>query len=127
MKNYYLKTTDADTLWSVLESLNLAEKVYDPEDENNQRPVSDNLEEEIEWSPSGRFDWVEKKCNLDVIGTIYQKTGNMLTDSEGNEYPEMQAIEGFHANLKANLDEDQEAALPLISAPATPYRKWAGE
>jgi len=98
--NYYLKTTDEQSLWLALEAANLAVKDGDPE----------------EWRFTGTA--------LDIIGTIYKETGAMLTDEEGMQYPEMVAVEGFHANLIA---EDGLEGLPEVSAPATPYRVWAGE
>jgi hypothetical protein len=39
----------------------------------------------------------------------------------------MLPIDGWHVNIKADLTAEQEAALPLITAPTTPYRIWAGE
>jgi hypothetical protein len=64
---------------------------------------------------------------LDIIGTMYRETGNTLTDDEGNDYPETEAISGYHANLREELTAAQEAELPTVDAPATPYRKWAGD
>ena len=80
---------------------------------------------------------------LDIIGTMYRETGNMLTDGEGMEYPEMEAIDGYHANLRSEIkavhqddgtiahvpeiSDEQVALLPTVDAPATPYRKWAGD
>ena len=98
--NYYLKTTDEAALWTALEAANLAVKDGDP----------------LEW----RFTGVA----LDIIGTIYKQTGAMLTDEEGMQYPEMVAVEGFHANL---IDDEGIEGLPTIDAPTTPYRVWAGE
>ena len=120
--NYYLKTTDEAALWTALETANLAVKDYDPEDELNVRP--DDLELDADWSPSGAFDWRFTGIALDIIGTIYVESGTMLTDEEGMEYPEMVAIDGYHANIKA---AEGIEGLPTIDAPATPYRKWAGE
>ena len=120
--NYYLKTTDEAALWTALETANLAVKDYDPTDVLNVRP-EDELDNE-EWQPSGAFDWRFTGEALDIIGTIYVESGNTLTDEEGMEYPEMVAIDGYHANIKA--DEGIEG-LPTIDAPATPYRKWMGE
>lgn len=95
---YYLKTTDENALWIALSNAGLA------------------VQEEDQW-----------RCTalaLDIIGTIYSPTGNTLTDDEGFEYPEMTAIEGFHANLITTEEVDN---LPTIEKPTTPYRKWAGQ
>lgn len=60
---------------------------------------------------------------LDVIGTIFKPTGDVLT-VDGMEVPEMAPIAGFHANLRGDLSDDQRAALAglLIDPPAQPYR-----
>lgn len=56
----------------------------------------------------------------DIIGAIYKPTGNTLTDADGFEYPEMQAIEGFHVNFKREVPElseylcDPQPSTPLI-------------
>lgn len=120
MANYYLKTNDEASLWEALEAANLAVKDYDPEDALNVRP-EDAMEDES-WVPTGAFDWRFTGTALDIIGAIWKETGNMLTDDEGLEYPEMAAVDGFHANLIA----DNADGLPTVDAPATPYRKWAG-
>jgi len=136
MRTYYLKAIDENALWLALEAAGLAVKQYDPEDPANERP--DDLDPETDWEPTGAFDWVFiGKGALDIIGTIYKPTGNMLTDDEGNEYPETVAIEGFHANLLAErgitglpevefttTNEDGETV--TVNAPATPKRKFAG-
>jgi len=126
MATYYLKATDEQALWTALEAADLAVKDYDPDDPLNSRP--DDLEMDAEWAgPSGAYEWRSLSNMLDIIGTMYTETGNMLTDEDGNEYPEMEAMEGFHANLREELTEEQEAELPTIEAPATPYRIWAGD
>jgi len=122
MSNIYLKTNDESSLWEALESVNLATRDYDMEDENNIRP--DDLDIDAEWEMTGAYDHRFTGTALDIIGTIYTETGNMLTDDEGMEYPEMVPVEGFHANMKADVDIE---GLPTIDAPTTPYRKWAGE
>lgn len=127
---YYLKASDEASLWLALETANLAVKEYDPEDELNQKP--DDLDMDAEWEPTGAYEYRFTGTALDIIGTIYVETGNMLTDDEGMEYPEMEASEGYHANLIANLPGmytgrlEVEEGLPIIDAPSTPYRKWAG-
>ena len=123
MATYYLKATDEQALWEALEAAGLAEKEYDMSDPNNVRP--DHTEEE--WVPTGAYEWVSKTPMLDIIGIMHRETGNTLTDDEGNDYPETEAISGYHANLREKLTPEQVAALPTVPAPATPYRIWAGD
>lgn len=63
---------------------------------------------------------------IDVVGTIYEPTGNMLTDDEGNEYPEMAPIDGYHVNVRLVGDgrrEDVEAIDALYGVvPNSPSR-----
>jgi hypothetical protein len=126
MATYYLKATDEQALWTALEAADLAVKDYDPEDEANQRPT--DLKPDAEWAgPSGAYEWRSLSNMLDIIGTMYRETGNMLTTEDGMEYPETEAIIGYHANLREDLTAAQEAELPTVDAPATPYRKWAGD
>ena len=35
---------------------------------------------------------------FDIIDKIYTPTGETLKDGEGNEYPEMVAVKGYHVN-----------------------------
>jgi hypothetical protein len=115
--NYYIKTTDETSLWEALESAGLAHKEYDSEDPLN---ISTG---EIDWVPTGAFTWVAK-CQLDIIGTIHKPTGE-TQEVDGFIAPVVEAIDGFHANLFADLSEEQKQMLPLIEAPATPVRVWA--
>jgi len=126
MATYYLKATDEQALWAAMETAGLAYKDYDPDDPLNQRP--DDLDMEEEWDgPTGAYEWRSLSNMLDIIGTMYRETGTMLTTDDGMEYPETEAIDGYHANLREVLTDAQEAALPTVAAPATPYRKWAGD
>lgn len=120
--NYYLKTTDEQNMWEALESKGLAKREYDREDANNI-PPEDYDYEQGEFVKTGAYEWIAL-CQLDIIGTIYKASGTMLTDDEGNEYPEMIAVDGFHANLKTDKVVE---GLPTIDAPATPYRVWLGD
>ena len=120
--NYYLKTTDEQNMWEALESQGLAKREYDMEDANNI-PPEDYDYEQGEFVKTGAYEWIAL-CQLDIIGTIYKPSGTMLTDDEGNEYPEMIAVDGFHANLKTDKVVE---GLPTIDAPQTPYRVWLGD
>jgi hypothetical protein len=59
---------------------------------------------------------------IDVIGTIYEPTGQMLTTDEG-EAPEMAAIPGWHVNVR-HTSEALELEQYRVH-PATPQRMWA--
>lgn len=60
---------------------------------------------------------------LDIVGVVYEPTGNTLTDDEGTEFPEMAPVAGFHANYRG--EDLPEALVPLaIPAPSSPARVW---
>ena len=72
-----------------------------------------------------------KAIGVDEVGTIYAPTGNTVTDDEGNEYPEIAPVTGYHLNLRKMRDEADsiinilEDADLTIDPPATPSRKFA--
>ena len=126
MQTYYLRATTESALWTALETAGLAHKEYNEDDPANQPPA--DLGPYDTWDgPSGDFEWQSDTQMLDIIGTIYAKTGNTLTDPDGMEYLETQAVAGYHANLRETLTDAQVAELPTVSAPATPHRIWAGD
>jgi hypothetical protein len=65
---------------------------------------------------------------IDVVGIIMDPTGNMLTDAEGNEYPEMAPLDGWHINMRLSGEarradvEALDAAYGVI--PTHPRRVW---
>ena len=61
--------------------------------------------------------------SLDPVGVIYRPTGNVLTDENGIEYPEMAAIAGYHINFLGKLPG---LAHDYIIYPDTPARVFAG-
>ena len=71
-----------------------------------------------------------KAIGVDEVGTIYAPTGNTLTDDDGNEYPEIAPVTGYHLNLRKMRDEADsiitilEDADLTIDAPSTPFRKF---
>ena len=58
---------------------------------------------------------------IDVIGTIYAPTGEMLV-VEDEEVPEMVAVTGYHVNVRhtSAAPELQE----FVVTPVTPIRSW---
>ena len=65
---------------------------------------------------------------IDVVGTLQEPTGTMLTDEEGNEYPEMQAMTGWHINIRLVGDAVRETVEALDEShgvtPEQPMRVW---
>ena len=101
---YYLKADSEDALWNALETTDLAYKEYDLNDELNSCPEDTDFED---WSgPSGAFTWISK-IMLDIIGTMYRDVGELITNENGIEYFETEAVAGFHANIKASLTQEQ--------------------
>jgi hypothetical protein len=65
---------------------------------------------------------------IDVVGTLQEPTGTMLTDDEGNEYPEMAPMAGWHVNIRLVGDAVRETVEALDTShgvtPETPMRVW---
>jgi hypothetical protein len=65
---------------------------------------------------------------IDVVGTLHEPTGTMLTDEEGNEHPEMQAMAGWHVNIRLVGDAQRETVEALDTShgvtPEQPMRVW---
>jgi len=65
---------------------------------------------------------------IDVVGTLHEATGNTLTDSEGMEYPEMVALDGWHVNIRLLNDVVRDAVEALDVShgvtPDAPKRVW---
>ena len=65
---------------------------------------------------------------IDVVGTLHEPTGTMLTDDEGNEYPEMQAMTGWHINIRLVGEAMRETVEALDTShgvtPESPQRVW---
>ena len=66
--------------------------------------------------------------SFDIVGLIHDATGNMLTDADGIEYPEMAPIDGWHVNLRIRGDYMRSDAEAIDAAfgvsPVTPHRTW---
>jgi hypothetical protein len=65
---------------------------------------------------------------ISVVGTLHEPTGTMLTDEEGNEYPQMQEMAGWHINIRLVGDGVRETVEALDEThgvnPETPMRVW---
>ena len=63
-----------------------------------------------------------KYAAIDVIGTIYEPTGEMITTDEG-EVPEMAPVDGWHINVRHKAEAPELDAYRVF--PETPARGWA--
>ena len=63
-----------------------------------------------------------KYAAIDVIGTIYKPTGEMITTDEG-EVPEMAPVEGWHVNVRHTAKAPNLTAYQIF--PKSPVRGWA--
>ena len=59
---------------------------------------------------------------LDVVGAIYKPTGNTIPGADGEQLPEMAAIDGFHVNLLLIDVDIPEALAAYCTTPKTPSR-----
>lgn len=103
--DYYLKAASEAALMTALEAAGVV-KSYTVK--NEQGVVVDT-----------RFV-TQPGYDLDVVGTIYKPTGNMIqqTGEFAREVPEMAALPGFHANLRGPADLAPKIVLtPYVPAP----------
>jgi hypothetical protein len=108
--DYYLKAESEEALWSALISAGVA-KESEVDGIAYKGPVAG--------------------IALDVVGVIYKGTGQMIevTSPEMGTftYEEQEPIPGYHANIRGELTQEQQAALPLIDKPNAPVRIWFGD
>ena len=81
---------------------------------------------QIEGEPylvSGTADY-----SIDVVGALHEATGVTITDDDGMEYPEMQALDGWHVNIRLSSSVCRGAVEALDIAhgvtPDAPKRVW---
>lgn len=130
--DFYLKFADEAEMKTAMSHFYQQDYITQTDDEGNETQVADGDPYLVDTTS----DYA-----ISVVGTIYEPTGNTLTDSDGFDYPEMAAITGYHVNfrLRGGIDnkdpEDPEAVETLrdiiegIDAtygqtPSTPHRVW---
>ena len=129
--DWYIKVADRAALIAALKGPSESRDTFD--DEGNVSgaetvyPHSIISRDEDDNDVIMATNWVR----VDEIGSIYAPTGNTLTDDEGNSYPEMAAVPGYHANLRKLSDKADTLIQHLedggdtITPPATPSRGFA--
>lgn len=68
---------------------------------------------------------------VNLLGTLHEATGEALVDGEGNEYPEMAPVLGYHVNVFVHPDHEAAYRATLSDVlldpePETPHVKYAG-
>ena len=77
-----------------------------------------------EYRVEGQWQTASVDHALDVVGTIYQPTGIVITNEDGESYPKMAALDGFHVNLA--IAQLPESLQPFVVTPNHPARVFAG-
>ena len=129
--DWYIKVADRAALIAALKGPSETRDTFDDEGEVTGQetvyPHSIIAQDEDDNDLIIATHWVR----VDDIGAIYAATGKTLTDDEGNEYPEMAAVPGYHANLRKLSDKADtliqhlEDGGDIITPPATPARGFA--
>ena len=65
---------------------------------------------------------------IDVVGVLHEATGVTITNDDGMEYPEMEALDGWHVNIRISSDTMRDAVEALDVShgvtPDAPKRVW---
>ena len=82
----------------------------------------------IFYDEDGEFVSNTADYSIDVVGVLQEPTGVTLTNDDGMEYPEMEALDGWHVNIRLSSDTMRDAveALDLSHGvtPDAPKRVW---
>ena len=80
------------------------------------------------YNEDGEFVLNTSDYSIDIVGTLHEPTGATLTDDDGMEYPEMQAMTGWHVNIRLVGDAVRETVETLDTSygvtPDAPQRIW---
>ena len=119
-RDFYLKLTAESDMPTVLSAFYQQDYVTNVDDEGVETQVADGDPYMVTHS----HDYA-----IDVVGTIYEPTGNTLTDDEGIAYPEMTPIpNAWHINIRLVGDAMRETVEALDAThgvtPNSPSRVW---
>mgnify|MGYP001157089876 CR=1 FL=1 len=118
-RDFYLKLTAESDMPTVLADFYRQDYVTNVDEEGVETQVADGEAYLVTHS----HDYA-----IDVVGLIHEPTGTMLTDDEGNEYPEMAPVDGWHVNIRLVGDAMRETVEALDAThgvtPNSPSRVW---
>jgi hypothetical protein len=117
--DFYLKLPSEADMPTALSAFYQQDSHTEVDEEGNETVVLDGSPYLVANSP----DYA-----IDVVGTIMDATGKVLTDREGNEYPEMAPLPGWHINMRLSGEafrSEVEALDKLYGVvPTHPRRVW---
>ena len=118
-RDFYLKLTSEAEMPAVLSAFYTQDYVTNVDDKGVETQVADG----DPYMVTHTHDYA-----IDVVGTIHEPTGVTLTDSEGMDYPEMAAVDGWHVNIRLVGDAMRETVEALDAThgvtPNSPSRVW---
>ena len=118
-RDFYLKLTSEAEMPTVLSAFYQQDYVTNVDDEGVETQVADG----DPYMVTHTHDYA-----IDVVGTIHEPTGVTLTDSEGMDYLEMAAVDGWHVNVRLVGDAMRETVEALDAThgvtPNSPSRVW---
>jgi hypothetical protein len=118
-RDFYLRLSAESDMRTVLADFYRQDYVTNVDEEG----VETQVEEGDPYMVTHSHDYA-----IDVVGTLHEPTGTMLTDEEGNEYPEMAPMAGWHVNIRLVGDAVRETVEALDEThgvtPETPMRVW---
>jgi len=118
-RDFYLRLSAESDMPTVLSAFYRQDYVTQIDDEGVETQVADG----DPYLVTHTHDYA-----ISVVGTLHEPTGTMLTDEEGNEYPEMQAMAGWHINIRLVGDAVRETVEALDEThgvnPEQPMRVW---
>jgi len=119
-RDFYLKLTSEAEMPAVLSAFYRQDYVTVVDEETGE---SSQVEDGPAYLVAHTHDYA-----IDIVGTIHEPTGVTLTDSEGMEYPEMAAVDGWHVNVRLVGDAMRETVEALDAThgvtPNSPSRVW---
>ena len=117
--DFYLKLSAESDMRTVLADFYRQDYVTNVDDEGVETQVADGDPYLVAHS----HDYA-----IDVVGVLQEPTGTMLTDDEGNEYPETAPVDGWHVNVRLVGDAMRETVEALDAThgitPNSPSRVW---
>ena len=80
------------------------------------------------YDEEGEFVSNTADYSIDVVGVLHEPTGVTITNDGGMEYPEMEALDGWHVNIRLSSDAMRDAVEALDVShgvtPDAPKRVW---